>query len=171
MSVSVYTDAKLDEIDRRIIIATQEGLPLVSRPYDEIGKQTGISANEVKFRLEVMLDKGIIRRIGVVPNHYRLGYVANGMSVWDVDDEFVDQYGDIVGALDYVSHCYKRPRHLPIWPYNLFAMVHAKSRQEVEEKVASIAAVLAGVCRNHEILYSTQILKKAGLRIHKLPKE
>ena len=171
MSALFSTDTPTDEIDRRIIVATQEGLPLVARPYEKIARQIGVSSNEVKYRLEIMLDKGIIRRIGVVPNHYRLGYVANGMSVWDVDDEVVDRYGDIVGALDYVTHCYKRPRHLPVWPYNLFAMVHAKCRQEVEEKVSAIAAILVDVSRGHEILYSTRILKKTGLRFHQLPKE
>ncbi len=163
-------DTEIDEIDRRIVFATQKGIPLVERPFDAIGKQIGITANEIKYRLEVMLDNGIIRRIGAVPNHYHLGYVANGMSVWDVDDDAVDEFGEIIGTLDYVSHCYKRPRHLPVWSYNLFAMIHAKTRAEVEEKAAAIATILEGVCRNHEILYSTRILKKTGLRLFNTPK-
>ncbi len=154
-----------DDIDRQIIVATQNGLPLVTKPYKAVAKQLGISSNEVKSRLKAMLENGIIRRIGVVPNHYRLGYIANGMSVWDVDDEVIDEMGERIGALDYVTHCYKRPRHLPVWPYNLFAMVHAKTRSEVEEKVAAIAAILAGADRGHDIVYSTKILKKTGLRL------
>ncbi len=165
------TDEGIDEIDRRIIFATQKGIPLDERPFDTLSKQIGITANEIKYRLEVMLENGIIRRIGAVPNHYHLGYVANGMSVWDVDDDAVDEFGEIVGTLDYVSHCYKRPRHLPLWPYNLFAMIHAKTRTEVEEKAAAIATILGGVCSNHEILYSTRILKKTGLRLFSPPKK
>ncbi len=165
MNLSANTNREIDEIDRAIIVATQDGLPLVERPFDQIGRQIGISANQVKYRLEVMLDSGIIRRIGAVPNHYRLGYLANGMSVWDVDDTDIDEYGELIGALDYVSHCYRRPRHMPLWRYNLFAMVHARSRQEVEQKVAGIGAILGDVCRAHEILYSTKILKKTGLRL------
>jgi len=107
----------------------------------------------------------VIRRIGVVPNHYALGYRANGMSVWDVPDELVDDFGARIGAIDFVSHCYRRPRHLPLWPYNLFAMVHGKSRDEVESKVAEIAALLGARARAHEILYSTRILKKTGMRL------
>ena len=74
-----------------------------------------------------MLESGVIRRIGAVPNHYALGYKANGMTVWDVADERIDELGERVGALDFVSHCYQRPRHLPDWPYNLFAMVHGQT--------------------------------------------
>jgi DNA-binding Lrp family transcriptional regulator len=100
-----------------------------------------------------------------VPNHYRLGYIANGMSVWDVDDEQVDALGTQVGALTFVSHCYRRPRHAPAWPYNLFAMLHGRSREEVERQASEIAALLGAACAGHEILYSTAILKKTGLRL------
>ena len=165
MNPAIKVDTSIDAVDREIILATQNGMPLVERPFDDIGKRVEISSNEVKYRLEVMLANGVIRRIGAVPNHYRLGFTANGMSVWDVRDKAVDEYGELVGALDYVTHCYRRPRHLPIWPYNLYAMVHAKSRHAVEEKIAAIAVILADVCLGHEILYSTKILKKTGLRL------
>lgn len=155
----------IDAIDRKIIVATQEGLPLVPRPYDEVARRIGVSPDEVKSRFSSMLDRGIIRRIGVVPNHYRLGFKANGMSVWDVPDVIVDDLGETIGALDYVSHCYRRPRHLPLWPYNLFAMVHGQSRDVVEDKVAAIALILGDRSRGHDILYSTKILKKTGLRL------
>jgi DNA-binding Lrp family transcriptional regulator len=112
-----------------------------------------------------MQERGIVRRIGAVPNHYRLGYRANGMSVWDLPDDRVSQLGRQVGALDFVSHCYRRPRRLPAWPYNLFAMVHGRSRAEVEDQVARIAALLGDAVRAHDVLYSTRILKKTGLRL------
>jgi DNA-binding Lrp family transcriptional regulator len=116
-------------------------------------------------RIERMLKAGVIRRIGVVPNHYALGLGANGMSVWDLDDASAVELGRKVGALDFVSHCYLRPRALPVWSYNLFAMVHGKSRTEVEQKAALIAELLGPACRAQDILYSTRILKKTGLRI------
>ncbi len=156
----------IDDTDRRIIAQTQEGLPLVARPYDVIADALDLSPNEVKFRIDQMASRGIIRRIGVVPNHYRLGYSANGMSVWDVEDNRVDEMGELIGALDYVSHCYRRPRRRPLWPYNLFAMVHGKSRKEVEDKVEAIDFILNGVCRSHDVIYSTRILKKTGFRLH-----
>ncbi|GAB4225128.1 MAG: Lrp/AsnC family transcriptional regulator [Methyloligellaceae bacterium] len=155
----------IDATDRKIIAATQEGLPFVARPYHAIATQLDLEPEEVMRRIERMLREGIIRRIGAVPNHYRLGLSANGMSVWDVEDGQAVELGEKVGALDFVSHCYLRPRRLPLWPYNLFAMVHGRSRAEVEEKAQAIAALLGSAARAHDILYSSRILKKTGLRI------
>jgi DNA-binding Lrp family transcriptional regulator len=154
-----------DELDRRIVLATQAGLPLEPEPYAVVARAVGAPSAEVIRRLERMLATGIIRRIGAVPNHYALGYTANGMSVWDVEDARVDELGARVGALAFVSHCYLRPRVPPRWRYNLFAMVHGRTREEVEWKVAAIAALLGDACRAHEVLYSTRILKKSGLRL------
>jgi DNA-binding Lrp family transcriptional regulator len=155
----------MDEIDRALIIATQGGLPLVPRPYQAIAEQLGIPAEEVMARLQAMLDSGVIRRIGAVPNHYAIGWTANGMTVWDVDDARVDELGERVGDLEFVTHCYRRPRALPHWPYNLFAMVHGNSREEVAEKAEAIRSLLGDACRGGDILLSSRILKKTGLRI------
>jgi len=155
----------LDHADRRLVQATQGGLPLCPHPYAEVARKTALEEADVLRRLDRMLENGIIRRIGAVPNHYRLGFRANGMSVWDVPDERVGALGSRIGALDYVSHCYHRPRHPPIWRYNLFAMVHGRTRDEVEEKVAGIASLIGPDCRAHEVLYSKRILKKTGLRL------
>lgn len=155
----------LDALDRRLVEATQAGLPLCPRPYRALAEQLGVAEAVVMDRLRRMQAAGVIRRIGAVPNHYALGYRANGMSVWDVPDDRVAALGPRVGALDFVSHCYHRPRHLPDWPYNLFAMVHGRGRDEVARKVDEIAALLGAAARGHDILYSTRILKKTGLRL------
>jgi DNA-binding Lrp family transcriptional regulator len=155
----------LSPFDQRLIAATQGGLPLVPRPYDALGAQLGVSGEVVRERLAGMLHDGLVRRIGAVPNHYRLGFVANGMTVWDVDDDLVDELGEKVGALDCVSHCYRRPRRRPEWPYNLFAMVHGRSRAEVERCALQIHCLIAEACHGQDILYSSRILKKTGLRI------
>lgn len=155
----------LDATDRAIVAATQEGLPLVPRPCLAVASRLGLEPAELMRRLRRMLDAGAVRRIAAVPNHYALGYRANGMSVWDVDDDRVSAAGRAVGALPFVSHCYRRPRHRPQWPYNLFAMVHGRSRAEVEAHVAEIASVLDGRQRAHDVLYSRRILKKTGLRL------
>lgn len=154
-----------DDIDRALIIATQDGLPLVPRPYHAIAEEVGIAPEEVMARLRAMVESGVIRRIGAVPNHYAIGWTANGMTVWDVADEQVDELGAQVGALDFVTHCYRRPRALPVWPYNLFAMVHGGSREEVLEKAEAIRSLLGNACRGSDILFSSRILKKTGLRI------
>ena len=155
----------LDTLDQALIQATQQGLPLTPDPYQAIASIINSSEDEVIARMQRMLDAGIIRRIGMVPNHYRLGYIANGMTVWDVDDTQVDDLGEAVGRLPFVSHCYRRPRALPDWPYNLFAMVHGRSREETAAQAAQITTLLGNACRTHDILYSTRILKKTGLRL------
>ncbi len=155
----------VDEVDRQIIRATQAGLPLTARPYHALARSLGLAAGEVMARLQRMQETGIIRRIGAVPNHYGIGYRANGMSVWDVADERISEFGARVGALDFVSHCYHRPRRPPAWPYNLFAMVHGRTRDEVEDKVRTIVELLGEAARAHEVLYSTRILKKTGFRL------
>jgi DNA-binding Lrp family transcriptional regulator len=157
--------APMDPIDRAIIESTQAGLPLVPQPYHAIAERIGVPPEVIIRRMQAMLESGVSRRIGAVPNHYALGYHANGMSVWDVFNEHIDELGAKVGALDFVTHCYRRPRHLPDWRYNLFAMVHGHDRDEVEAKVAHIAALLEPYCRSRSVLYSTRILKKTGLRI------
>ena len=154
----------LDTIDRRIVAATQAGLPLTPEPYRAIADVVGVDENELAARLKRLAEDGAIRRIGAIPNHYALGLTANGMSVWDVADEAVAEIGAKVGALEFVTHCYERPRHLPLWPYNLFAMVHGRSRDEVFEKVDELRALIGPAQRGHDVLFSKRILKKTGLR-------
>ena len=154
----------LDPTDRAIIDATQAGLPLTPEPYQALAEQLSLSTDEVMRRLQAMLDSGIIRRIAAVTNHYKLGYHYNGMTVWNVPDDRIDALGTQIGQLDFVSHCYHRPRHLPEWPYNLFAMVHGKTRQEADEQIRKIAEVLGDANLGHTVLFSTRILKKTGFR-------
>ena len=158
-------NAAVDAVDRRLVLATQSGLPLVSRPYHQLAEQLGIAPEEVLPRLTRSLDNGVIRRIGAVPNHYSIVYTAYGMSVRDVPAARADALGARVGGLDLVTHCYHRPRRPPECPYHLFAMVHGGSRVEVLAKVEEIAGLLGSDCRSYDVLFSTAILKKTGLRI------
>ena len=155
----------MDDFARRLILATQQGLPLTPEPYAELARTLGCDEATVLAGIEDLLARGVIRRIGVVPNHYAIGYSANGMSVWDVDDAVVDALGERIGRLPFVTHCYRRPRHLPDWPYNLFAMLHGGNRDEVMAHVEEVRALLGAACRSSDVLFSTQILKKTGLRL------
>lgn len=156
--------SNLDEIDLKIMRATQSGLPLTPLPYHAVAEQLELSADIAIERMRRMQELGVIRRIGAVPNHYKLGYRFNGMTVWDVPDEKIDALGQKIGNLDFVSHCYHRPRHLPLWPYNLFAMVHGKSQEDVDQQIKQIAEILGSDNRGSDVLYSTRILKKTGFR-------
>ncbi len=155
-----------DASTRRLVAATEAGLPLCVRPFAKLAADLGISEAEVLAHFSRMIDDGSVRRIAAVPNHYALGYHANGMSVWDVPDEHARECGRRIGALPFVSHCYLRPRHPPDWPYNLFAMVHGHTRATVEEQVLRIAELLGERQRAHEVLYSKRILKKTGMRLN-----
>ncbi len=159
------TPVALTQFDRQLMAATQAGLPLLPRPYDAVAAQLGTTGERVRARLGELLAAGVVRRIAAVPNHYRLGYVANGMSVWDVADDQVDRLGQLIGSQPSVSHCYRRPRKAGVWRYNLFAMLHGHSRGEVLSQAEAVAALLGPACRAHEVLFSSAILKKTGLRL------
>ena len=121
----------MDTLEKKLLLLIQAGIPLVERPYMELAGRLGTTEEEVMDLLSRLLAEGKIRRLGAVPNHYVLGFTANGMTAWDIPDEEVSQVGNRLGALSQVTHCYRRPRHRPLWPYNLFAMVHGRTRAEV----------------------------------------
>ena len=154
----------LDDLDQKIIAATQAGLPLTPEPYQTLAEQLNLTADEVMRRLSAMQHVGIIRRIGAVPNHYKLGYQFNGMTVWNIPDEHIDELGQKIGQLSFVSHCYHRPRKLPLWPYNLFAMVHGKTEESVKQQIQQISDLLGDYNQGSDVLYSSKILKKTGFR-------
>lgn len=154
----------LQKLDEDIVLATQSGLPIDARPYTIVANNLNVSVELLMSRLKLMSEDGRIRRIGAVPNHYRLGYIANGMSVWDIDDCQINKAGELIGSLKNVSHCYERPRVTELWNYNLFAMLHGHRRIEVERQADEIKELLGDMYRAHDILFSTKILKKTGLR-------
>ncbi len=155
----------LSALDRELIRLTQEGLPLCPEPYQALASELKVTADEVMCRLQRMLEAGVIRRIAAVPNHYRLGYKFNGMTVWDVPDEMISELGPQVGKLECVSHCYHRPRHPPLWNYNLFARVHGRSQEDVDKHIEQIQTLLGKHNRGQDVLFSKRILKKTGLRL------
>ncbi len=178
MSVSTSPSDTLTPLERQYVLLTQNGLPIVAKPYHWIAEQLSISVEEVLTLTKDFQERGVIRRIAAVPNHYKLGYKFNGMTVWDIDDEQAVKFGDAVGRLPFVSHCYLRPRHLPSWNYNLFAMVHGKTPEEIQHYRSQIKELLKEVLVTREddasqgiptlsndMLTSTQILKKTGLRL------
>ena len=162
----------ISELERRYIVLTQKGLPLVAKPYQAVAEQLGISEADTIAMTQSLLERGIIRRVAAVPQHYKLGYTFNGMTVWDIADEHASEMGKKIGSLPFVSHCYLRPRHLPDWNYNLFAMVHGKNNEEIEQFRSQIKEILQPALQTHgnqsnDMLTSSKILKKTGLRLGK----
>lgn len=148
--------------DRALIKVVQSGLPIVSRPYAEIAKQLNSSEADVISRLQYLIDNGAIKRYGVVVRHKELGYTANGMVVWDIPDDKVEEMGLCIGKYDCVTLSYRRPRRLPDWSYNLFTMVHGSSREEVTQKVEDIVEKCGLQNIEHNILFSTRRFKQRG---------
>ncbi len=150
--------------DRLLVEAIEHGLPIVSRPYAEIAKKLNVSEQYVIDRLQIMIDTGTIKRYGVVVRHRELGYSANGMVVWDVPDSMVGALGTRIGKYSCVTLSYRRPRHLPDWPYNLFTMVHGRDRLEVSQKVEEIVHGCDLWEIDYRILFSTRRFKQCGAR-------
>jgi siroheme decarboxylase len=156
--------ATLTDEEREVLAAIQDGLPLEPEPYRVVADRIGMSEERVLAIVQSLLDQRKIKRIGAVPNHYALGITANGMSVWDVPDERAADIGRMLGDRAEVTHCYRRPRQ-PGWPYNLFGMVHARTRDEVVAAVERIARELDIAQYPHDVLFSTRLLKKRGTRV------
>lgn len=162
--ISPSDSSEQDGLAQRLVALTEGGLPLVEDPWGWLAERLEISVDATLALLQQLQAEGAIRRIAAVPNHYRLGYRHNGMTVWDVDDAEIARLGPLVGAQAFVSHCYRRPRQ-DSWRYNLFAMVHGRSAEEIDGYRAEIRALLGNACRADEILVSSRILKKTGLRV------
>jgi len=154
-----------------LIEVIQSGLPLVARPYQEIAQRLGWSEQMVIEKLKTMIDGGIIKRLGIVVRHHELGYRANAMVVWDVADDQVDQLGQQLGMQDCVTLCYQRPRMLPEWPYNLFCMVHGRSREEVLECIDTMTEGLGLENIPHTVLFSGRRFKQRGAIYRKINQE
>ncbi len=154
----------LSDADCRLLDALQDGIPLVPRPFAALGMAAGLSEADILVRLGRLSDEGVIRRFGVIVRHHELGYRANAMTVWDLPDDQVGDVGRRLAALGYVTLCYRRPRRLPHWPYNLFAMIHGRDRATVEGLVeqATVEAGLTG--RPRAILFSRRRFKQRGAR-------
>jgi DNA-binding Lrp family transcriptional regulator len=164
------TDAtSITPAERDLVVEIQGGLPVTETPYadvaDAIGQETAwVVATIKRFELE-----GKVRRVGLVPNHYALGYTENGMTVWNVPDVVVEEVGPVVADLEFVTHCYQRPRHEGVWPYNFFAMTHGRSEAESDARIEQVRETMAEYWDvgedDWDSLFSTRILKKTGIRL------
>ena len=158
--------AVLDGDDEALITAIQGGLPLVPEPYAELGRRIGLSEDEVIARLRRLQETGVIKRLGVVVRHHELGYRANAMTVWDIPDDQVDTLGACMGRFAFVTLCYRRPRRLPDWPYNLFTMIHGRDRDEVQANIALLVRECGLEHIAHEVLFSRRRFKQRGALYH-----
>ncbi|QWC20158.1 Lrp/AsnC family transcriptional regulator [Halorubrum sp. 2020YC2] len=155
--------------ERDLVVEIQGGLPVTETPYADVAAAIGADVDWVIETVKRFEREGKVRRVGVIPNHYALGYTENGMTVWDVPEDALDEVGPAVAGLDFVTHCYERPRHAGVWEYNFFAMTHGRTEAESERRIAEVRELMdehwdVGA-DDWDTLFSTRILKKTGIRI------
>ena len=156
--------ASLTDFDRRLLAALEPGLEIEPRPYAALAGRLGISEDLVRERLAALQADGTIKRFGVVVRHHELGYRANAMVVWNLPDDEVGTAGRRLAELPFVTLCYRRPRRPPRWPYNLFCMIHGRSRDEVLAQVAEAVALTGLEPNPREVLFSKRRFKQRGAR-------
>ncbi len=154
----------IDDTDEMLLATIANGLALAPRPYQVLGASLGLREAEVIDRLSRMIEDGIIKRFGVIVRHHELGFSANAMVVWDIADADVGAVGSAVAAQPCVTLCYERPRRLPDWPYNLFAMIHGRDRDQVLEKLAAINTAVGLTNCRQDVLFSLRRFKQQGAR-------
>jgi len=159
-----------DGADRLLLDALREGLPLTERPYATVGAPLGMSEEEVIERLKQLRAFGVIRRFGVVVRHHELGYRANAMVVWDVPDDEVATYGRRLAAFPVVTLCYRRERSLPVWPYNLYCMIHGRDRARVEACIGELIEQCGLGAFPHAVLFSRRRFKQCGANYGRTPR-
>jgi len=163
MSLHNHTEqVKLDILDKKIIAAMQDGLALVSRPFEPIARQLGIPEQKVLQRLEQLKENGTVKRLGVVVRHRELGFKANAMVVWDLPEKRVAEVARQIASFECVTLCYQRPRRLPDWSYNLFSMIHGKDRESVLQRLDNLVKILDLEDINYRPLFSTRQFKQRG---------
>jgi len=159
----------LTPAERDLVVEIQGGLPITETPYADVAAALDADVDWVIETIKRFEAEGKVRRVGVIPNHYALGYTENGMTVWDVPEDVLDEVGPAVASLDFVTHCYERPRHAGVWEYNFFAMTHGRTEAESERRIAEVKELMdehwdVGA-DDWDTLFSTRILKKTGIRI------
>jgi DNA-binding Lrp family transcriptional regulator len=151
--------------DRPLLDALSRGLDLTPRPWATLALRLGRDETAVLSRIGVLLAAGILTRLGVIVRHRSLGFTSNAMVVWDVPETATLAAGRALAALPGVTLAYERRPIAGVWPYRLYCMIHARSRTEAGEVLATARAlpVLAGV--DHRVLFSTRCFKQSGARL------
>jgi len=152
---------EITERDKEFVRELQKDLPVTREPFKEMAQNLGITTAELFAKAREYEKIGLMRRFAAILRHRDAGFVANGMVVWNVPEDRVDDVGFKLAAFPQVSHCYRRPVY-PDWKYNVFSMVHARSL-EAAEKMAVEMSEQIGVS-DYKILFSSREFKKERVK-------
>ena len=150
----------LTDIEKKVIVAIQDDIPVTKQPYAEIAAKLGIDEDQLLETLSSLCDRGIIRRYGATLRHQKTGFTANAMAAWQVEEDRIEKVGEKMASFRQVSHCYRRDPQ-PTWPYNLYTMIHANDEASCHE-TARMMSEAAGV-ENYTLLFSQRELKKTSM--------
>ncbi len=162
-SVKELNPAKvmLTEQDRDFVRELQKDLELIPQPFEKSASRLGISSEELFARAKQYERNGVMRRFAAILRHRDAGFSANGMIVWNVPREKVDEVGYKIASFPQVSHCYQRPVYED-WPYSLFSMIHARSIEAAEAMALQISNTVQ--IKDYRILFSSREFKKERVR-------
>ncbi|WP_227370106.1 AsnC family protein [Halomonas sp. M20] len=152
------------EAEQRLRALIEKGLPLTSRPWQTLADQCDMSEARVMATIERWQSEGLIKRLGLVIKHRPLGIKANAMVVWDIPDDQVAMVGRRLAAERAVTLCYRRPRRLPDWPFNLFCMIHGIARQRVLLELDALTQRQGLEAIPRQVLFSTHAYRQRGAR-------
>jgi DNA-binding Lrp family transcriptional regulator len=149
----------IDDIEKRIIHHLQGDIPLTPTPFSEIASKVGIDEEELLERVRGLKAQGVLRRFGATLNHWQAGLTANAMVAWYVPEDQVDEVGPLMASVREVSHCYERKPDRE-WKYNLFTMVHGKSRKDCRDIVGRISEMTG--MKDYVLLFTLKEFKKTS---------
>ena len=158
---NISTDYVFTQNDIAIIKEVQEDLPLVSNPFQEIGKKLNLNSEEIINNLKVFNKAGIMRRVAAILHHRKAGFRANAMGVWKVPENMIEDIAPKMASFKSVSHCYRRPTY-PDWPYSLFTMIHGRSAKDCNSLIKQLSEI-TGI-KEYDALYSSKEYKKTRLK-------
>lgn len=151
----------LEQLIKAIIRELDEDIPLIAEPYKEIADKLNISQSELLYKIDYLVNEGIIRKIGALLNHQRAGFTSNAMVVWKVPEEILERIGASMASIAEVTHCYHRETSAD-WEYNIFTMIHGKTEEECEKVICKI--ILDTGINDYQVLYSLKELKKTSMK-------
>jgi len=154
----VHSEIEMTPLHNEIVRRAQYDIDMVSEPFKKIVDDLDIDYDKFFSILKELQEAGIMRRFASILNHRKAGFNANAMVVWDVDEgEKGEQIGANAAEFSAVSHCYLRPKY-ENWPFNLFTMVHGKTKEETNGIIADMAKEIDS--KSHMPLYSSREFKK-----------
>ena len=145
------------EDDKKFIRELQKDMEITDRPFQKAAENLGITEEQIFEKLHYYEEIGVMRRYAAILRHREAGFTANGMIVWKVPKERINEVGNKLGAFPQVSHCYERPVYSD-WPYNVFSMIHCKSFDEAGEVAGQIQKQIN--VDEYKILFSSREFKK-----------